>query len=401
MKKITLLILGILLSQTNLLSQSCLPNGIHFKTQEEIDQFSFNYPNCTKIEGLVTIDDTIEGNINNLLGLSSLTKTGGNILRISNNSMLSNLNGLENLDSIEYICEIRNNPSLSSIAALESLVFVPNIFIEENPSLINLEGLNQLDTVSTLSIINNDSLQDLLALSNLKKIRGLLHIESAPLLQNLSGLENLTFVGEDLKIFDNDSLTNLQGLNNLAHIIGVLKVRYNDQLISLDGLENLDTIDSGISINDNMVLSSLEGISDCYFKFSLGIHDNPLLEICNIASICEFLSDDPQYTTIYNNAPGCNSPDEILASCALGVNNLPKNPGILLHPNPANREVSITGDEGIQIDEIIFYNSLGQKALCISHFDNTIDISELKSDIYFIHIVSSQSLISQKLIVKK
>ena len=401
MKKLALLTILTVIIQIIALSQGCLPDGIHFKTQEEIDNFSINYPNCTEIEGMVIIDDTIEGDITDLLGLSSLTKTGGNTFWITNNSMLKNLNGLENLDSIEYSLNISNNSSLTSLSALESLVSVVNIFITGNPSLLNLYGLNQLDTISRISIIENDSLQNLSDIINLKKIKTLLHIESNQSLQNLSGLENLVFVGEDLKIFNNDLLTDLQGLNNLAHITGFLKVRYNDQLTSLDGLENLDTIVSGISINDNMVLSSLESISDSYINFSLSIHDNPLLELCNITSICEFLSGNPEYVEIYNNAPGCNSTDEVLEICdTLGVANLYKKSKLLLHPNPAENEVLITGSNGIFINEIIFYNSFGQKVLCVNQIENKIDISELKSGIYFVNIVTRQSLISQKLIVK-
>jgi len=55
-------------------SQPCLPSGITFSTQEQIDNFQTNYPNCTEIEG----DVIIEGNdITNLDGLSVLTAIGG------------------------------------------------------------------------------------------------------------------------------------------------------------------------------------------------------------------------------------------------------------------------------------------------------------------------------------
>ena len=401
MKKLALLTILTVIIQITVVSQGCLPDGIHFKTQEEIDNFHINYPNCTEIEGGVTINDTIEGDITNLLGLSNLTKTGGNSFRISENSMLTNLNGLENLDSIEYNFFISKNNNLTSLSALESLISVENIFITENPSLLNLNGLNQLDTISRISIIDNDSLQNLSDLINLKKIRTLLHIENNQSLQNLSGLENLTFVGEDLKIFNNDLLTDLQGLNNLAYLIGFLKVRYNDQLTSLDGLENLDTIVSGLSINDNMLLSSMESIMNSHIDYYISIHDNPSLEVCDINSICAFLSTNPDNAVIFNNSTGCNSIEEIEEACdTLGVVNFHEKSRLLLHPNPAENEVLITGSNAIFINEIIFYNSVGQKVLRINQIENKIDISELKSGIYFINIVTRQSLISQKLIIK-
>ena len=401
MKKLALLTILTVIIQITVVSQGCLPDGIHFKTQEEINNFSINYPNCTEIEGMVIIDDTIEGNITNLLGLSNLTKTGGNILRITNNSMLINLNGLENLDSIEYSLDISKNSSLTSLSALESLSNVVNILITENPLLLNLEGLNQLDTISRLEIIENESLQDLSELINIKKIRTLLHIENNQSLQNLSGLENLTFVGEDLKIFNNDLLTDLQGLNNLAYLIGFLKVRYNDQLTSLDGLENLDTIVSGLSINDNMILSSMESIMNSHIDYYISIHDNPSLEVCDINSICAFLSTNPDNAEIYDNSVGCNSIEEVEEGCdTLGVENFYEKNRIFLYPNPAKNEVIITGNNNIFINEIIFYNSFGQKVLGVNQFENKINISELKPGIYFVNIVTRQSLISQKLIIK-
>jgi hypothetical protein len=40
----------LLLSNTILFSQGCLPEGITFTTQDQIDNFQANYPECTEIE---------------------------------------------------------------------------------------------------------------------------------------------------------------------------------------------------------------------------------------------------------------------------------------------------------------------------------------------------------------
>ena len=55
MKKLTLLIALACIIQATAFSQSCLPEGITFTTQAHIDNFQTNYPNCTEIEGNVTI----------------------------------------------------------------------------------------------------------------------------------------------------------------------------------------------------------------------------------------------------------------------------------------------------------------------------------------------------------
>ncbi len=70
MKHLFLLPAFLLLSQTILFSQGCLPEGITFTTQEQINNFQTNYPGCTEIEGAVKLLGHIEANsINNLNGL--------------------------------------------------------------------------------------------------------------------------------------------------------------------------------------------------------------------------------------------------------------------------------------------------------------------------------------------
>lgn len=76
-------------------AQSCLPEGITFTSQEQVDDFSINYPGCTSIEGYVKI----QGPVTNLNGLSVLTLIGGD-LNMLNNGTLQNFTGLENLESI-------------------------------------------------------------------------------------------------------------------------------------------------------------------------------------------------------------------------------------------------------------------------------------------------------------
>jgi len=295
-------------------SQSCLPNGIVFYNQSEIDSFSINYPDCSRIEGSVYVGAT-EGNISNLLGLSNITSIGSQ-LTISYNDSLLSLEGLENLDSVGLNLFIRNNKNLISIVQLESLSYVHGVIgIEENSSLTSLEGLGNFDTIRVLNIIGNESLEHLNDLSNLRVVLSEFLIEDNQSLSNLSGLESLIYAGEDVKIFDNDLLTDLNGLNNLQYIRSLLKIRYNDQLSSLDGLENLDSVGSGLSIWDNNILSSLESISNMQIEYALSIYGNPMLEVCNINSICEFLSGDPQYIEIYDNAPGCNTIEEVEIAC--------------------------------------------------------------------------------------
>ena len=51
MKKLLIFLLTLLLPSLSVYSQPCLPNGIHFVFQSQVDNFHANYPGCTMIGG--------------------------------------------------------------------------------------------------------------------------------------------------------------------------------------------------------------------------------------------------------------------------------------------------------------------------------------------------------------
>ena len=63
-------ILSRILNDYFIMPHPCLPEGITFTTQEEIDNFQSNYPGCNEIEGDVEINGD---DITNLNGLNVLT----------------------------------------------------------------------------------------------------------------------------------------------------------------------------------------------------------------------------------------------------------------------------------------------------------------------------------------
>jgi hypothetical protein len=208
MKKLILLIALIAFSYDIVFSQGCLPEGITFLTQEEIDNFQTNYPGCTTIEGNVSITGY---EINNLYGLSVLTSING-FLYVSVYNTLVNFSGLENLNSIGDYLMISSNGALTSFIGLENLVSTKELFIYLNSSLKSFNGLNNLNTIGGyVEIWLNDSLT------------------------NLSGLENLTSIGGFLEILHNNSLTSLTGLENIEpNSITSLTIQVNPNLNDCD-----------------------------------------------------------------------------------------------------------------------------------------------------------------------
>ena len=75
MKKFYILLIALFIVNGTI-AQDCLPEGITFSTQAQIDNFQINHPNCNIILG----DVTINGNdITNLNGLSVLNSIGGTL----------------------------------------------------------------------------------------------------------------------------------------------------------------------------------------------------------------------------------------------------------------------------------------------------------------------------------
>ena len=138
-------------------SQSCLPEGITFLTQEQIDNFQTDNPECSEIEG----DVFIEGgtNIVSLNGLNVVTSIGGYLIIAGNDSLYS-LEGLENLQTIggglsigNYYSWCAGNPNLSDISALFNLTSIGGGLVVCGSSLSSLEGLENIDPISISGVI--------------------------------------------------------------------------------------------------------------------------------------------------------------------------------------------------------------------------------------------------------
>ena len=145
---------------TGLFSQSsCLPDGIIFTSQAQIDSFPINYPGCTEIEGQLVISDTYDAtnDITNVDSLYSLTMIGGGLaigetLNGGSNFVLESLHGLENLTSIEGSLNIIQVQGMTNLEGLDGLITINGSLFIWLTSLSSLSGLDALD-YSTLTSV--------------------------------------------------------------------------------------------------------------------------------------------------------------------------------------------------------------------------------------------------------
>jgi len=241
-------------------SQPCLPQGIVFTTQAQIDNFQVNYPGCDQIAGNVTISGA---DITNLTGLNNLTSIGGT-LWINSNNALTDLSGIGNLLSIGGSLYINNDSSLVNLAGINSLLLIGGVlYVADNRSLTSLMGLGNLSVIgSDLIIRNNPLLTNLSSLINVDELNGELTIEDNESLVQLTGLNNINSVAGSVVIQRNFSLGSMTGLNSLASIGGAFVIWHNHWLATLAGLESLHTIWGQLSIQWNHYLTNLAGLDN-------------------------------------------------------------------------------------------------------------------------------------------
>ena len=409
------------MAQTDQPCVPCLPEGITFSTQAQIDSFPINYPTCTSIVGLVEINGA---NITNLNGLSNLNFIGGELriinadslihltglenlssiggkLSISGNDALVNLNGLNNLILLSGDVDIINNDALINLTGLENLTHINgSLGIQQNSVLSSMDGLASLVTIDgSLGFANNANLSTLTGLEGLTTIGGSLVI-SGTAMTNLIGLNGITEINGGLVIGDcgggggNPLLTSLEGLEGLSSIMGGLGINTNNSLTNLLALQGLTWIGGGLSIENNNSLTTLAGLEniDGNSITLLYMRLNPSLSNCAIESICEFLATPYGQIIIYGNAVGCNSQQEVEDSCGItSVINLIDYDALSPYPNPTSIAITIeTQAKGT----LVIRNTSGQQLLQqeITEPNTTIDVRGWKSGVYFVRVTGQKNV---------
>lgn len=380
-------------------AQGCLPEGINFSSQDEIDNFQTNYPGCSIIEGNVIIGgsditqfnglslvETIEGNLEiyycddlvDFSGFESLETIEGNF-RIEINPILFNLTGLENLETIGGSLEIWINDELTSLIGLSSLNSIGGgLMMFENIALVNLSGLESLVSIGgDLNIQSNYDLENISALESLIAIENNILFYNNSSLQNLDGLNGVSSIGEDLTLAANESLIDISALSNITSIGGILKIDDNDALTSLNGLGNI----------------AAESIAELHVIF------NSSLSTCHVKSVCDYLANPNGTLSIFANATGCTDTQTILDQCGLSSGEHVFEKSFTLYPNPADQKLILSIPDGSILKSATVYNEIKQ-LFTLENPGNILDISDLLPGLYFIKLETDRWVFTEKLIVQ-
>jgi len=259
MKLFKIYFFGVLLLCSSVgLAQDCPTSLLVLSTQQEIDNFSSNYPNCTELPASLKIEGN---NITNLDGLSQLEMVWS--LQIENCPSLVNVDGL--LENLEVLLQLRivNNNSLERISCSPTYPEVTSgIYIASNQSLTTISGFNNIEEIGVYSQCEG------------------LEILNNPNLVTISGFNFLKEVCE-LK-FKNNGLINLPSFQSLITVNKSIEISNNNQLQSIDAFSNLVRIEQYFSIKDNQTLQSISA-GQSFFKVgrNFEISGNPSLTTVN------------------------------------------------------------------------------------------------------------------------
>jgi len=302
-----------------------------FDSQQDVDDFANNYPNCPELN----VDVQIFGND------------------------ITNLNGLASLISAPSI-EIFDANNLTDLSGFESLENVDVMIVEGCAQLSDLSHLNDIE-ISHLTMKGLDELTSLDFISGINQLTSLEIIHCVQL-SDLSGLSGMTSI-DHLVLDQIETLQTLSGLENMQQI-GFLALKRNDLLTDISALETLASID-----------------------MTTIIENNPLLSVCDYDFICELLEISPSDITVSGNDIGCSSLAELTDSCNPGE--CPASDVYLesqsdidaffaLFPNctELNVSVSITGDDVTNLNGFTnIAHILGGNSLYISNAGNLNDLS--------------------------
>ncbi len=203
-------------------------------------------------------------------------------MRISGNDLLSNIDGLKALASVETLV-IEADPAVTSLAALSQLKRARGVTLT-GTGLVNLAGLENAQISGDLDVSSNSQLKSLTGLG--------------------SGNRQLT----TLRIAGNARLTDITGLAPLHTVQNYLFMSGNPLLASLAGLEQLTSVPT-LLVQSNALLTSIAGLQSLKsVTTQLSITGNASLPVCQVLALLERIGPGPSLreTTGNNENGACN-----------------------------------------------------------------------------------------------
>lgn len=196
------------------------PNGnnIELDTQDDINAFGRDFPDCQIIKGDLKIGKIFPPNlgnytINNLNPLSKIVRIKGD-LTIAGNTNLANYEGFENLKVIEGSAEIRGGFNTTNLKGLQNLDTVGGRFTISSTKVSNTGDLSALSYIGeSFVLLGNDQLIDF-SMSGLQDIGGLLSFQENEKLASVTNMDHWKSISGGLRFYRCHTLNDLSGFSS-------------------------------------------------------------------------------------------------------------------------------------------------------------------------------------------
>lgn len=309
--------------------------------------------------------------------LAHLQRVGGKVW-IENNAKLASLAGLASLQLVEgndttSSLYIFDNPALTDISDLQALQHVNLVSISGCDALTDLTGLGGITKPGwSLHVVGNAGLSSLASLAGITGFSGSLAIgyspqladlgpladilapsmaglaiSGLPLLADLQGLESVEALGS-LEIRDNAGLVDLSGLDGVTSVSDQVWLGDNAKLASLDGLQALTQVGS-MWIENNLQLSSLAGLQALTQATNLRLENNP--KLASLAALESLTTIGEQLEIGYCDAQGNDALIDLH-----GLENLTALGGLSLYQNDALQSITAL-PQGIGLEHLWAFNN--------------------------------------------
>ncbi len=286
----------------------------------ELNLLSTSFENLQILDKLNTIDGdlsiTSNHNLTSLAGLDQLTSIGGDF-NIYGNDALVNISGSNNINTLNGAINIELNDNLKTISGFNTIETIKELLISNSGAIESLTGFNSLMHIENNLIFNNTNNPEVVinGFNNLQTVGESLNLAWSFNLVELEGFTNLTSVGGSFFFQGSSGLTNLDNFSNLSHVGETFLIQNHTNLENLNGFANLNSMVKDLIIRENPSITDISGVQNINSVLEyVSISNNPMLSQCAITSVCEHLNNGLNHV-IENNAPNCNSKDEVISQC--------------------------------------------------------------------------------------
>ncbi|MBZ0242091.1 MAG: hypothetical protein K8F24_02640, partial [Bacteroidales bacterium] len=305
--KIKLFVALLFIANFSLLAQDCPPYSITFSTQEQLDQFIIQYPNCTELD--VDISINAHGNfdyspLNNIektrrwlyintfdfdvTGLLNNLKSVRGIDVNSSGSELSLINSFNELDSIKYRLTLSSSTdewSKLNLDAFRNLRSVgANLGIKKLKILDSINIFNKLTEAGSLYFV------ELQAVTSRFRIYGFENLERTDYMwfrdleiSSLPGFENLVSVYDKINL---ENAINTEVFDGFNSLVAVSEINFkNNNIKKLKGFNNLQELDGGIQLYKNEVDELDAFNSIVQINGPISVHEDKLTDFKGFSSL--------------------------------------------------------------------------------------------------------------------